>query len=233
MAENSKESGQLEGEVTEPTVTPSTGEGTQTSAADVEAIVEALLPHIDERVQRATQSTKDKRIAKLQGSVDGFAEQLAELEELKGHGWSQEQALDIMGLQGQPLATMPGGSTDTATPTGEVGIHADGTDPQASVVDTKTILTATGLDANDPDVITLIGKGANAEGYIALAAQRKAQPETEPNAAQALPVGGGATVTESTLEETTAELQAALAKVPVDIKKVRELKAKQAELLKQ
>ena len=176
---------------------------------------------------RALQGDKDRGIANVGKQVTELTKQMEKYEAYRADGKDPEAALRemqidaLLGSQGEVSPT-------TSTPTGEVG-----TDPQASVVDTKTILTATGLDANDPDVIDLIGKGAKAEGYIALAAQKKAQPETEPNAAQALPVGGGASVPGDTLEQTTAELQEALAKVPVDIEKVRELKAKQAALLKQ
>src|SRR4030065_32685 len=92
---------------------PSSTPTTPPSAVDVEALKKALRPVIAEEVAKSDQSIKDKRIAKLQGSVDEFQSQLAKLKELMGDGLSERQALREMKLD---EALAPLGATATPAP---------------------------------------------------------------------------------------------------------------------
>ena len=151
------------------------------SANDVTALAAALKPIIAEEVKRQTQSVKDKRIAQLQGDVNGFSEQLAEFQKWKGLNKSDDEAMLMMRIeqslrQQEPVEVQGGAAPQPAQPG----------------VDTRTILLATQLDENDPQVGQLVRRGAGVGDYIALAAQRRSQPAPSP--AAVMPVSSGQTV---------------------------------------
>jgi len=204
-----------------PTPTPSGTVG-QTSAVDVETLKKALEPFITDLVERKTQSTKDKRIAGLQGQVSDFEAKLARLEELRESGMSQKNAMEFMKLEDAVLAHAPANSQ--AAPQGE----AAGTRETAAGVDTKSILQAMGLDANDPAVGEVLRSKSDpleqTVEFAKLAAARRSQPK--PNPAQQMPAGGGISIQGETKESLTAALKAELEKPVHNFAKIKELNEK-------
>jgi hypothetical protein len=189
------------------------------SASDVTAIAEALKPIIAKEVERLTQSQKDKRIAKLQGTVDGFSEQLVEFRKWTERGKSDEEALLLMQMSrlGQPIE--PAATQGGAAP-----------QPAEPGVDTKTLLVATGLEESDPQVVELLRRNAGPGEYITLAARRKMQPA--PNPAAVMPTGGGQSVPpEDDLEGLTAQLDELMKHPAENWTKITEVKKRQAALL--
>ena len=186
MGDNNMEQTPQAGAIGQPP-SPTSPTGATTSAVDVKALADALKPYIDEAVERKAQSGKDKRIAKLQGTVDGFAEQLTEFQQWKALNKSDDEALLLMqmrrSLQGQEPVEVQGGAAPQ---------------PAQPGVDTRTILLATQLDENDPQVGQLVRRGAGVGDYIALAAQRRSQPAPSP--AAVMPVSSGQTVPQDDLK---------------------------------
>jgi hypothetical protein len=227
MAENNTESGQPEEQVQTPNEQVSAGGGDQQSSPVSEPQI-AELSEVIKDLQgqvRALQGDKDRGIARVGKQVDELTKQLERYEAYRADGKDPAAALREMQIDAL-LGSQGEVSVPETTPK-----EAGGTASQESTVDTATILQATGLDANDADVLALIRDGAPAEQYIALAAKKKAQPETPPQPAQAMPVGGGTSVAEESIGDITAALQAEYAKTPMNMPKIRELKAKQEALL--
>lgn len=199
MTDNNMESVPTSGAQGVPTPDASPAGGQPTSAIDVKAIAEALRPIIQEEVARSGQSVKDKRIARLQDDVD---KALARYDELLREGLTparakRELALDQL-LEGRL------DNSDGVAPTQQ----AVGSRPAQATPDHTALLSSLGLDPNSPEVLAVAREGGDYASQVgrfaALAAQRKAQPA--PNPAQQVPVGGGTSVSDRTLEDVEADL---------------------------
>ena len=202
-----------------------------TSAVDVDSLKDILEPLVQAEVERRTQSLKDKRIAKQESRISGLEDALAELKALKSEGMSEKQAIQYMQMK-EFLNTQ-----------GVAGSEA----PQANEQPTQSqvvvddylspILQASGLDANDADVVDIIRKQRDprlqmrAIGELAIA--RKQAQEKPAKPAQVMPSGGGYAAEGDTLESVTTELNELLAKpvTPEIRNRIRELGKKQRELL--
>jgi hypothetical protein len=174
----------VEGQAT-PTPEPSA----RGSAIDFNALAEALKPFITQEVQAATQSVKDKRIAKLLNTNDGFESRLARLEELTSRGMSKEDALWRMQVEDalQPAPSEPVGKQATTANTEEA------------------LLSQLKLDANDPEVVKLLREddvATRIAGIAALAVQRS---QVVPNPAAVLQTAPGIQEPSKTLAEQYQE----------------------------
>ena len=178
---------------------PASGAGGTASAIDVEALLAALEPKVTTLVERQVQSQKDKRIAGMQGELDGFKGQLARMNELIKKGFNQDQALEIMELEKpQPTTRSP------QQPAPAQG----GTQGQQVSVDTASILSVMGLDANEPAIAEILRTTPDVLGQVAaftkLAVSRRQQPS--PPVAQQMPASTGASVQSENIETLSAEL---------------------------
>ncbi len=200
---------------------PSAGVSNQSSALDVTKLVEALGPHIEAIVERKTQSVKDKRIAGMQGEIDGFKSQLQQLKALQAEGWTEAQAIRLMETQSRPTPGMPA----------EAQPKMVGNQQSAANIDT-TVLAALGFQANDPDVTNILRESPNQIEQInklaTLAMTRKNANATQPSFAQMQPAGNAPGRTE-TAEVVTQELDRLVGKpgkTNADWNKMAELQAK-------
>jgi len=181
MTENDMESNSGDGVNATPNAGASSQDGSQTSTVDVEALVAALKPSIEEIVDRKTQSVKDVRFSKLTSKVDEFQSQLSEFKKLTERGLSEEDALWRMSidskLNSEPVAS--------GNPVGNQG-------NQSASVDTKAILLALGLDANSPEVTNVLQKtNVPSEQIVAFANLATGKKQAAPNPASVQPTGGG------------------------------------------
>lgn len=181
---------------------PSGAASGASSALDVEAIVKALTPHIETIVSKQTQSVKDKRFAGLQGEIDGFKSQLAQLKSLQAEGWTEAQALRLMESQSHPQA-----APDQAAPQqAKVGNQS-----QTASVPT-TVIQALGFDTNDPDVTNILRETPDAfEQTIKLANLANTRKGGQATTAQMQPAGNAARSVE-TRDSVVQELDKLVAK---------------------
>lgn len=197
------ESGQ---ELLEPSET--TGQASEASdAKQTSPVVEAVSrEEILEIVQRAVQSSKDRRISKQEQELRSFKEQLAEFKELTEGGISEAVAIKLMDKLGQQA------SPDTTEVLGE---SAPQSEPPVSGDDWgkahESILKAGNLSANDPEVLALASQhSGDYDGYLAsladLAVKKKSRPEATAGAA-AQPGGGSASSEEAELEDLEKQLR--------------------------
>ena len=194
------------GDAGQPASTPSPTPTTPPSAVDVEALKKALRPVIAEEVAKSDQSINDKRIAKLQGSVDEFQSQLAKLKELMGDGLSERQALREMKLD-EALARL--GVTETSAPAPSVS----GNTAQPAVEETVSdFLREVKLDPNSPEITAELRKGGTPVEQIKrlakVAINLGTARQPEPNPAAVMSTGGGQAVSpEDDLESIDRELE--------------------------
>lgn len=203
MADNQPESNSSAGGVL-PGTQPSAG-NVSSPSGDVDALVKALLPHIAREVERTVQSSKDKRIGKLEGQVGDFAEQLARLKAIQAEGFTEQQALRLMRLETSPDASAP------AEPA-----KVQGSTQPAPNVDTQAVIAAMGFDPGGAEVTEVVRQYADPLAQIAaLAARKQAQSQPkQPNPATLQPVGvGGGTPTVSQ-DALMREYREMTAKIP-------------------
>ena len=221
MTDNMDSNGQaLGGNGSQPA--PS-GAASPNSAVDISAVLDQLRATNErlERIERGGQSVKDKRIAGLQGDIDGFKSQLAELKELMAGGLSETAALRLMSAQ------QPASPQNQPPPIGN---------PQGSgdSIDVASVISAMNLNAADPDVIRLLREERNASKLVtdlANIARQRSQPQTPPPPGQQMPIPGGSASGE-TLDSITAELEKLMLNPVQNIGKIKELRARQAAMLK-
>ena len=190
------------------------------SAIDIEALAKALEPRLATLVEKQWQSGKDKRIAGLQGKVDGFEKQLARYLELTGQSLDQKALRDLK-IE-EFLAQQSGGSSVEAA----VSEAAGNRKADTPSVD-EEILSVMGLDAKDPEVVSLLKSGATVKDFATLASRKKAVPAS-PAGVMSSP--GGSAQAES-LETLTAELLELQRDPMKNWKRIQEVGAKQKALL--
>ncbi len=215
---------------TEPPVQPTSDNTTDPSAIDEDSLKAILEPMIEDAFSRQAQSVKDKRIAKQESRITSLEDTLAEVKALQAEGMSEKQAIQYM--RTQELLDDQGKQVPTATPPA-----TEPAVPATVAVDDSlsAFLNLTGLKANEADVVAILRQETDPlKRVVALTslAETRKQAQTTPAAAgNVLPSGGGAPVSEESLETISTELQAELDKPIQDIKKIRELGKKQKELL--
>lgn len=190
---------------TEETPTPqaSIQDDKQDSTFDVEALTATLKTYIDESVKVSTQSVKDKRIQRLTNQVGDFESQLTRYEELQSEGLSKSDAKFRMNVEdfiSKQQAEVPPEETAGTLSTPEVS------------VDTQAILEGLGLEANTPEVATILRDVEDPAERIVefanLATKAKTQ-QTAPNPAAVQPSGGGQSTTQDAdaIADRLSELQ--------------------------
>lgn len=199
MADNQPESGPAIGGV-QPSTQPSTGSGSLLSG-DVETLAKALRPIIAQEVERTVQSTKDKRIGKLEGQVGDFAEQLARMKAIQAEGFSEAQALRLMRLEA---------TTEPNTPAEPPKVQ--GSTQATPSVDAHAVFAAMGYDPSGPEVTAALRSSSDFVVQVATLAALKTKAAPA-NPATMQPAGGGTApvVSASALE---AEYRSMTAKLP-------------------
>jgi len=170
------------------------------SAIDYEKLAKALGPTLSDLVERQTQSVKDKRIAGLQGKVDGFEAELAKFTEYTKRGMSQDDALWRMRVERQIFGDDAGDLVNEANPP---AVSDGNGDQGGSSVDVDT-LQAIGLDPNSPDVTDLLRRGASLQDYVALKVKQTKKPAPTP--ASVMPTPGQGASTGAEIEDVTNRL---------------------------
>ena len=169
--------GQTGGQPTTP-VTPGTeSQPSQGPEITLESVYQEL-QDVKQQVGKR-QSVKDKAINKLEGRVENMEERIERYEAYRQQGMSPDEAkyrmeVDDIIAERRSSEQPAGAAPQPGTPS---------VDPQA-------VLSATGLQANDPDVVKILGQGGDpTAALINLSNQRKVQP----NPAGMMPTGGGGT----------------------------------------
>lgn len=209
MSEYNAESGQQGGAGGQPTQPASSPAGVQPTSPVGSDTLAVALKEIEglKATVRTLQSGHDRGVAKVQKQVDGLQEQIARYEEYRARGLApaaavREMELDAL-LESRRQAPVAGGQERGN------GIPAPAPDGQ-----TEQLITLLGLQPNDPDVTRLLREGkANADNLASLALSRKvqSQPAAQPNPAQQMPVGTGAS--------TAGELEASYRKEVATIRR--------------
>lgn len=202
MTEKPVDSGQ-EGEGVQGDANPqtSTPQDVKPNLQDIDTFVNALVEHprFAEALGKTVQSVKDRRFNKLERNQKGFAEQLAEFQELTtGDGAvSPKVALKLMELLD--------GSADVPPDPGKV----EGT-PK---VDYGDVVASMGLDPGDAEVVRITLNGgdfaANVNKLAVLAKTKRQASATAATSqgAPPMPVGGGSPVAQADLQtQYNAEL---------------------------
>lgn len=193
----------------------------QSSAIDYDALAKALEPRLAKLVETQWQSGKDKRIAKLQGKVDGFEAELNRYAELTGQPLDQNA---LRNLKIEKLLEQQAGGLDGEAAVSEAAGTRKADTPS---VDEET-LAAMGLDAKSAEVVSLLQRGAPFKEFVALANAKRSVPAASPASVMSSP--GGMAQTE-TLESLTAELESLMRDPRKNWKKIEEVGAKQKALL--
>jgi len=216
MTANETESGQEDGAPEKPNQDASPNADSKPSPVDVEALAKALMPTIEEMVDKKTQSVKDKRLQSLDNRVEGFESQLAEFKDLTEKGLSEDEALWRMKIESQL-------KMNAAPPVEKVGSQST---PTASV-ETQAILKALGLDENNPVMTKILRENDEVAAQLAsIVTLAKAQTPAVSNPAAVQPVAGGETVSQSA--DAIADQLNELYKFPIKNKK--QIRALTAEL---
>ena len=178
---------------TEPPAQPPSETPAEPSAVDEASLKAIIEPLVQDAFDRGAQSTKDKRIAKQESRISGLEDTLAQLKELKDDGLSEKVAIQFLEMREQ-LGSQSQEVPADAPPAQEAAPQA-----QAAVADyLSPILTATGLDANDAEVVELLRKERDPFKQVSalaeLANTRKTAQEVPANTAAQLPSGSGQVV---------------------------------------
>ena len=123
-------------------------QGDSSPSVDADAIVSKLTPILEQLVERKVQSTKDKRLSKIEKALGGRLDLLAELEEL-GQDVPKEVRSELRLRELEERLTQQ--STQPAP------ARDDGSSQQkAAVTDAIAELSKHGLDTNDAGFIQLL-----------------------------------------------------------------------------
>ena len=209
---------------------PSAAPGTEPSAVDVDSLKAIIEPLVQDAFDRGAQSTKDKRIAKQESRISSLEDTLAELKVLQGEGMSEKQAIQYMKMQ-ELLANQSPENPQPASPAPELAAQ-----PQVTVEEyLSPLLQASGLDANDADVIDIVRKERDAsKQMIAIANLANSRKQVTPaNPAAVAPTGDGQSHGGNTIESITKELNELQLQpaTPANRKRIQELGKKHKELL--
>lgn len=172
------------------------------SAVDIGAVLEQLRATNErlERIERGSQSVKDKRIAGLQSEWDSLKSKLEEV---------------LTGTP-QPAPTQPPAA---GNPQGA-----------GDAIDVSKVISRMGLDANDPEVLTALRQETNQLALVnrlVNISDRKQQPAPPIPASQLMPTPGTPAQGE-TIESVTAELETLMKYPSQNMAKIRQLRAKLA-----
>jgi hypothetical protein len=191
-------------------------EGAAQDSPGGESTIEALSQEVKQLsgMVKAFQSDEDRRIPAIERQLKSQAEQQESYHKRRDSGMSQEEAQRAEVLD-QIVSERIGPAKDTTVPPAQEAAPQT----QAAVADyLSPILTATGLDANDADVVELLRKERDpAKQQLAiaeLAITRKTAQEVPANPAAVLPSGSGQAVESETLE-SLSERMTELVDLPV------------------
>ncbi len=226
MTDNNTESGQQPGDVGQPAQPPSGSPGTPPSSVDLKALAEALRPLLAEDIQRGAQSTKDKRIAKLQGQQDELLARYDDLlKEMTPAKAKRELLIDqlLVNQLEQQSAPVPTGSA--------------GTTSQAASDPIAALIPNLGLEPNSSEVVAAIRAHSNdLPAQLAalndLAAKKKAAQAQPPQPGSIMSSAGGATAASGDdAESLTAKLNELMKNPAQNVEKIQEVSAKLKPLL--
>jgi len=186
-----------------PTSSVSTGDDGVSGSGNQEVVlrrVEQL-----EGLVRSLQGDKDRGVKKALDEVSNLRDQLAQYEALRSKGLDPDAALDQMEIQ-QLLAERRAGRSPAGVPGGTGG----GTPRTPATVDHTDLLISLGLDPNGAEVLSVIRSTTDPvmqeATFRAMSALKGNTPKPAPNPAQQVPVGGGTSVSERTIEDVEADL---------------------------
>lgn len=191
--------------------TPSfSGNGDSSPSVDADAIVNKLTPILEQLVERKVQSTKDKRLSKIEKALGGRLDLLAELEEtgveIPKDVRTQMQIRDLEERLTQQT-TQPAQSVDSGLST-----------TKQAVTEAIAELSKFELDQNDPDFIKLLRGNYKSRAEFDLEVQRhivkKLTPSKPANPADVVqsPVRSGAQ--EKSVEALTSEYRQKMLDAP-------------------
>ncbi len=203
-------------EVPTPTFTEGQGQPLGGDIKTLQGSLEAFQAEIRGQL-KALQSDKDKRIPKLEMSLQDL---MSEIARLKGKGFTDDEAVsEVEFRQNVKKLTQ---KFEIEQPVQPVGNEAS-----RAAQDAQRVIEELKLNTSDPDVLTLLsGKYRNYDHLRAEAALLVARKATKPTPSSAAspPLPGGSTPSPDLVAEYTKEMLAARGKRDV-------LKASQAKYL--
>ena len=204
-----------------PTPTFTEGQG-QPLGGDIKALqgsLETFQAEIRGQL-KALQSDKDKRIPKLEMSLQDL---MSEIARLKGKGFTDDEAVSEVEFRQNVKKLIQRFEVEQPS-------QATGTGVSGAAQDAQRVIEELKLNTGDPEVITLLsGKYRNYDHLRAEAALLVARKSTKPvpSSAATSPIPGGAASSEATIEELVSRFDGAK-KYPTS----PEYKAVKAELEK-
>ena len=192
MAELNDETNLPEGQVASPKQPPSPGKGVQ-SSVDADELAERAAAILE----RKAQSKRDKRI-------NDFDSRLERMEKLIADSLPKQAALYLMGMEDRLSE-----QSEAKEPPQTRQDKSVGTGDSATSKLTQQLSSALGLDANDPEMTSILKEAefaTQAELMLALSDKRKKAQETPTNPGQQMPVGGGSAIHSEDKEAIGAEM---------------------------
>lgn len=179
------------------------------SSIDASTIFNALkdYPEFQKFVASQAQSKHDKRINKIEKTVGGLAEQIAQVDKLTESGLPRDFAIQWLEMQNSQAQGLPGGAFEAGGQTetqGGTGVD-DGQDDKAF----EQVAQSMGFDPNGPEVLLVRREGGTPFEKAQKLASLKAQGKpVEPNRAATLSTNAGQPAASADLRaKYEAELQ--------------------------
>lgn len=210
--ENQTESSQPESQELPTPEFSESGASSTSGGADeiVSKLIEKLTPVIEQTVDRKVQSTKDKRISKIEKALGGRLDLLAELEE-QGVSIPKEVRTEMQIRELQERISQPPAQP---APVSDNGLSQ----PKTAVTEAIAELSKFGLDQNDPAFLELLrGRYANRAEFD-LKVQRyvvgKLAPPKAANVADVTQAPAAARSTEANPKEMASEYKTKMLAAP-------------------
>jgi hypothetical protein len=206
MAENVLDSSPSSGTAGTPTPQGSSGEGGSSGsfdAAKLQSLIEGFGKRIEEIDARtkSLQGDKDRAVVKTKKEVEELKAKIAEYEKLKSKGLEPDEALDEMDFRStvrqlqEQLKTLNSVQNSTA-----------GNGQSQTTEAAKAVLNELKLDANAPEVTSILAKGLDPDKQELELRRFAARPRPQPSAAESTTIAASAPAGGVDVDRLNAEL---------------------------
>lgn len=184
MAENDLDSGQPTGTAGSPTRQGSSGSDASSSsfdAAKLQSLIEGFGKRIDEIDSRtkSLQGDKDRAVVKTKKEVEELKAKIAEYEKLKSKGLEPDEALDEMDFR-QTVRQLQ----EQLGKLGSVQSSPAGNGQSQTTEAAKAVIDELKLDANAPEVVSILAKGLDPDKQELELRRHAARPKPPPSATE-------------------------------------------------
>ena len=206
MAENDLDSGNPAGTAGSPTLQSSSGgsdSGGSFDAGKLQSLIEGFgkrLEEIDSRT-KSLQGDKDRAVVKTRKEVDELKAKIAEYEKLKSKGLAPDEALDEMDFRSTVRQLQ-----DQLGKLNSVSTQSAGNGEVRATDAAKAVINELQLDANAPDVISILAKGLDPDKQELELRRHAARPKPQPSAADSPSIPAGSPSAPADVDRLNAEL---------------------------